>query len=141
MSSRLNKDCNILTPTLLAIAAFLPRSPVLLNRGPEGSASARFGSNSSNLNADFTLWSPNDWHPVAPVLYNYLTPTCFLWRHNLHSIQTVDSQGYPPISSTWCTCYLHRSISHLTARRSVCYKIIEMKNYRHNRLSWRFIEI
>ena len=40
-----------------------------------------------------------------------------------HSIQPVNSQGYPLISSTGCTCYLHRSISHLTAwpgRRSIC---------------------
>ena len=34
------QNCNILTPTLLAIAAFLSRSPGLLNRGPEGPASA-----------------------------------------------------------------------------------------------------
>ena len=29
-----------------------------------------------------------------------------------HSIQTVDSQGYPLTSSTGCTCYLHRYISY-----------------------------
>ena len=34
------QNCNILTPTLLAIAAFLSRSPGLLNRGPGGQASA-----------------------------------------------------------------------------------------------------
>ena len=33
-------------------------------------------------------------------------------RHNSHSIQLVNSQGYPPISSTGCTCYLHRCISY-----------------------------
>ena len=40
-----------------------------------------------------------------------------------HSIQPVDSQGHPLISSTGCTCYLHRCISHLTAwlgRRPIC---------------------
>ena len=36
-------------------------------------------------------------------------------RHNSHSIQPFDSPGCPPISSTGCTCYLHRCISHLTA--------------------------
>ena len=41
VSWRLNKDCKILTPTLLAIAAFLSRSPGLFNRGPRGPASAR----------------------------------------------------------------------------------------------------
>ena len=32
-------------------------------------------------------------------------------RHDLHSIQPLDSQGLPLISSTGCTCYLHRYIS------------------------------
>ena len=44
-------------------------------------------------------------------------------RHDSHSIQPVHSQGHPLISSTGCTCYLHRCISHLTARpgrRSIC---------------------
>ena len=42
-----------------------------------------------------------------------------IWRpptscehHNSHSVQPIDSQGYPPISSTGCTCYLHRCISY-----------------------------
>ena len=42
-----------------------------------------------------------------------------IWRppiscecHNSPPIQPVDSQGYPPISSTGCTCYLHRCISY-----------------------------
>ena len=34
------QNCNILTPTLLAITAFLSRSPGLLKRGPGGPASA-----------------------------------------------------------------------------------------------------
>ena len=55
------------------------------------------------------------WLPVAPGLYNYLTPTCLLWASHLYSIQPVDSQGYCLISSTGCTCYLYRCISHLTA--------------------------
>ena len=37
------QNCNILTPTLLAITAFLSRSPRLLNRGPEGPASLDAG--------------------------------------------------------------------------------------------------
>ena len=32
-------------------------------------------------------------------------------RHNSHSIQPFDSQGCPLISTTGCTCYLHRCIS------------------------------
>ena len=37
------QNCNILTPTLLAITAFLSRSPGLLNRGPGGPASVGAG--------------------------------------------------------------------------------------------------
>ena len=32
-------------------------------------------------------------------------------RHNSHSTQPLNSQGRPLISSTGCTCYLHRCIS------------------------------
>ena len=52
-------------------------------------------------------------------LYNCLTPTCFLWASHLHPIQPVHSQGYTLISSTGCTCYLHRCISYLTIRPRV----------------------
>ena len=48
-------------------------------------------------------------------------------RHNSHLVQPIDSQGHPLISSTGCTCYLHRCISYLTARpgrRSICNKLI-----------------
>ena len=34
-------------------------------------------------------------------------------RHNSHTIQPLDSQGRPLISSTGCTCYLHRCFSSL----------------------------
>ena len=72
----------------------------------------RHGSHSS-------IFSPTYLNFLSPGLYNNLTSTYFTLnstRHNSHSIQPVDSQGYPPISSTGCTCYLHRCISHLTAR-------------------------
>ena len=39
-----------------------------------------------------------------------------LWASYLHPIQPVHSQGYTLISSTGCTCYLHRCIFYLTAR-------------------------
>ena len=52
-------------------------------------------------------------------LYNCLASTCFLWASHLHPIQPVNSQGYTLISSTGCTCYLHRCISYLTARPRV----------------------
>ena len=113
VSWRLNKDCNILTPTLLAIAAFLSRSPGLLNRGPLRGLVL-------TPRTDLQLI----WTSCRAGLYNYSTSTCFLWASHLHSIQLVDSQGYPLISSTGCTCYIHRCISRLTAwpgRRSTCY--------------------
>ena len=37
------QNCNILTPTLLTITAFLSRSPRLFNRGPGGPASLGAG--------------------------------------------------------------------------------------------------
>ena len=126
VSWRLNKTATYWPPALLAVAVLLSRSDGLFNREPGGPASVGSGSHSSNWNTDFKLWSPTNWLPVAPGLYNYLSSTCFLWRHNSHSIQPIDSQGIPPISSTGCTCYLHRCISQLTARpgrRSICYII------------------
>ena len=54
--------------------------------------------------------------PVCGIwLYNCLMSTCFLWASHLHPIQPVHSQSYTLISSTRCTCYLHRCISYLTA--------------------------
>ena len=43
------QNCNILTPTLLDITAFLSRSPALLNRGPGGLASLGHGPHSSTF--------------------------------------------------------------------------------------------
>ena len=57
-------------------------------------------------------------------LYNCLTSTCSS-EHRICT-QPVHSQGYPLISSTGCTCNLHRCISYLTARhgrRSICYTL------------------
>ena len=117
VSWRLNKDCNILTPTLLAIAAFLSCSPGLLNRGPGGPSSAGTWFSFRHL---LSNWSEL---PVAGGYIIIWHPPTSCERHNPHSIQPFDSQGYPLISSTGCTCYLHRCISHLTARpgrRSIC---------------------
>ena len=52
-------------------------------------------------------------------LYNCLTFICLLRASHLHPIQPVHSQGYTLISSTGCTCYLHKCISYLTARPRV----------------------
>ena len=73
-----------------------------------------------------SIFSPTELNFLSPGLYNNLTSTYFLRASHLYSVQPVDSQGYPLISSTWCTCYLHRCISYLTAwpgRRSICYNV------------------
>ena len=100
------QNCNILTPsTLLAITAFLSRSPGLLNRGPGGSASAGTWFSFQHL---LSNWSNFLLHPGYIIIWR---PPASCECHNSHSIQPIDSQGYPPISSTGCTCYLHRCIS------------------------------
>ena len=96
----------------LSFAALLSRSAGLLNRGPEGPALSESWFSLQHLisNSEFVCGTG---------LYNCLTFTCFLWALHLHPIQPVHSQGYTLISSTGCTCYLHRCISYLTARPSV----------------------
>ena len=141
--------------TLLAITAFLSRSPGLLNRGPRGPASAgtyfsfqHLLSNwSEALNSNCSIGGPDG--PLCWVLVlskssylqlsrtscapsyiivlrplnstrrqSRLSPDILNRMHRVillfyaHSIQTVDSQGYPLTSSTGCTCYLHRCISY-----------------------------
>ena len=97
----------------LSLAALLSRSAGLLNRGPWGPSPLR----------ELVLTTASYLQLSQPVcgteLYNCLTYTCFLWASHLHPIHPVHSQGYTLISSTWCTCYLHRCISYLTARPRV----------------------
>ena len=82
VSWRLNKDCNILTPTLLAIAAFLSLSPELLKRGPGGPASAGSGSHSTDCNNWLqTLISNWSQRPVAPGYIIVCHPPAFCERH------------------------------------------------------------
>ena len=73
-------------PTLLAITAFLSRSPGLASFLQLIWTSSRRGY--------IIIWHPST--------------SCE--RHNSHSIQPLDSQGHPLISSTGCNCYLHRCI-------------------------------
>ena len=87
------QNCNILTPTLMAITAFLSRSPGLLNRGPGGPASLGYGPHSS-------IFSPtgliSNWlNFLCPELYNNLTSTLLPASVTIsHSIQPVHGQGY-----------------------------------------------
>ena len=79
----------------------------------------------------FSIFSPTDWTSCRRGYIIIWHPPTSCERHNSHSIQHIDSQGYPPVSSTGCTCYLYRCISYLTARpdrRSICNKCNELIN-------------
>ena len=101
---------NILTATLMAITAFLSCSPGLLNRGPGGPASLGHGPHSSIFSpTHLRLWTPTAqsgvlrapsavcWFSIRHLFSNWLQ----LPMHRVilllyaHSIQPVDSQGYP----------------------------------------------
>ena len=104
------QNCNILTPTLMAITVFLSRSPELLNRGPGGPASLRHVPHSSIspiataqswawglplLGAGFIyrILSPTDLNFLSPGWYNNLTPTLLPAGVTIsHSIQPLNSQ-------------------------------------------------
>ena len=82
------QNCNILTPTPMAITAFLSRSPRLLNRGAGGLASLGHVPHSS-------IFSPTDLNFLSPGLYNNLTPTLLPASVTIsHSVQPLDSQSY-----------------------------------------------
>ena len=87
------QNCNILTPTLMAITAFLSRSPGLLNREPGVQPLwDMFLIPASSLQL---IWSPTDLNFLSPGLYNNLTPTLLPASVTiLHSIQPVHGQGY-----------------------------------------------
>ena len=74
--------------TLLAIKAFLSRSPELLNWGPGGPASAGHGSHSS-------IFSPTDLNFLSPGLYDNLTPT-YLLRASQFTLNSTPRQSRSP---------------------------------------------
>ena len=90
--------------TLLATRAFLSRSPWLLNRGPGDQPLLGHGSHSS-------IFSPTKLNFLSPGLYNNLTSTYFLRASQFALNSTPRQSRSPLISSTGCTCYLHRCIS------------------------------
>ena len=110
------QNCNILTPTLLAITTFLSRSLRRLNWGPGGPASLGAGflyrilsptrliSKLLNRGPEGSLywvlafstasclqlvWSPN-----CSELYNSSTSTFFLWASQIALVQPVHGQSY-----------------------------------------------
>ena len=86
------QNCNILTPTLLAITAFLSRSPGLLNRGPGGPAS--LGDSFLYRILSSTRLIPTDW--ISCTLSDIIVqrPPSSCGRHNFALIQPVHGQGY-----------------------------------------------
>ena len=131
------QNCNILIPTLLDITAFLSRSPVLLNRGPEAqplcllvfstssyfllvwSATAQSGAWGPSAGSWLSLphlvsnWSglQTNWLPVSTELYNISNPN-FLWASQIALIPLSTAKATLCYSSTRCTCYLHWRISY-----------------------------
>ena len=82
------QNCNILTPTLMAITAFLFRSPGLLNQGPRGPASLGYVPHSN-------IFFPTHLNFRSPGLYNNLTHTLLPASVTIsHSIQPLYNQGH-----------------------------------------------
>ena len=75
-------------PTLLAITAFLFRSPGLLNRGPGAQPLLRHGSHSS-------IFSPTRLNFLSTGLYNNLTSTYFL-RASQFALNSTPRQSRSP---------------------------------------------
>ena len=88
----------------LTIAALLPHSAGLFNRGPEGPSplsGAGFHCLKLQLELQLTQTVCGTW------LYNCLMSTCFLWVYVFALNSTTSTgQGDTPISSTRCTCFL-----------------------------------
>ena len=122
------QNSNILTLTLLAITAFLSRSPGLLNRGPSISGCwfslPHLISNSSDPqlsirglmapSAGYWLSLPHlvsNWlNFLCTGLYNSSTPTFFLWTSQSHSFNPSTVKVIFWYSLSGCTCYLHKCI-------------------------------
>ena len=94
MSWRLNRDCNILTPS----------SSVFSSTSFSFSWAAQPLLGASFL---YSILSLTNWLQTSSRtgLYHCLTSTCFLWASHLHPIQSVYGQGYILMSSVGCTCF------------------------------------
>ena len=107
VSWRLNKDCNILT-TLNSSGYSIISFPF--------SCAAQPGAWGPSLCWDMVLIPASFlqliWTSCCRGYMIIWRPPTSCERHNSHSIQPIDSQGCPLISSTGCTCYLHRCISY-----------------------------
>ena len=111
------QNCNILTPTLMAITAFLSRSPGLLNWRPGGLSSLGHSPHSSifsltHLNSNCSIGSPTG--PFCWVLV--LSTTSF---HQL--ISTFCRRGYIII---WRLLFFLRASQFRTQFNSLTVKVI-----------------
>ena len=80
------QNCNILTPTLLAITALLSRSPGLLNRGPGGPASLGHVPQSSIFSPTGLISKLSIGDPEAPSSGCWLSlPHLFTTRSGLQT--------------------------------------------------------
>ena len=109
------QNCNILTLTLMAITAFLSRSPSLINRGPGGPASLGYVPHSS-------IFSPTDWTSCRRGYMIIRRPLFFLrasqFRTQFNPATVKVISWY---SSTGCTCYLHISyFNSLAGSEAIC---------------------
>ena len=99
------QNCNILTPELFWQQQHF--FPVLLGCSTGGLGAQPLlghGSHSS-------IFSQLIWTSCRRGYIIIWCPPTSCERHNSHSIQPFHGQGCPLISSTGCTCYLHRCIS------------------------------
>ena len=110
------QNCDILTPTLLAITTFLFRSPELLNRGPGGPASlghvplssilslTRLIPNCTRSIGDLKAHSAGCWLSLPYLISNWLNFLCtelynssrstFLSASQIALIQRIHGKGY-----------------------------------------------
>ena len=101
------KEPQHIDPTLIAIIAFLSRSPGLLNRGPRGPDSLRLVPHSS-------VFSSTEWTSCTPSYIIIWRPLFFLRASQFRtqfSPSTV--KGISWYSSTGCTYYFHRCFDSL----------------------------
>ena len=141
---------------LCIIAALLPHSAGLLNRGLEGpsprsGAGFHYGillptaSGTRTVTATRTEISCLDLQLTQTVcgtwLYNCLMPTCFLWASHLHRIQPVHrSRWYFDIFDR-----MHLFLDWRLGRRSICYtatrrllrKVRRKTDHSHQKQCWR----
>ena len=123
------QNCNILTPILFAITAFLSRSPGLINRGlgahsagccfsllhlisNSTAQSGAWGSTLLGAGFLYRILSQTDWNSCAPSYIIVQSPPSSCGRHKSHSFNPSTVKVIFWYSSTGCTCYLHRCISY-----------------------------